>query len=174
MALAFVNRLQASVGIGGIAVAGIIIAALAFIGVNLMQDAAPTIVNTASGSRFQCTVLSVYDGDGPINCAEVDAQGKHVSVRLRGIEARDADNSCSRAELCPQATGAEAKAALTKLAVGRLECVSFGPSYERVDASCVAPTGLDLSCEMIRSGMAMRWPEYDQGGRLVKCDPAKR
>lgn len=173
MAAALVDRLRANVGIGGIAVAGIIIAALAFIGINLMQDAAPTIVNTSVGSRFQCTVLSVFDGDGPINCAEIDSEGKQVHVRLRGIEARDADNSCSREELCPKASGAEAKATLTRLAKGRLQCTSFGPSYERVDASCTTPTGLDLSCEMVRSGMALRWPEYDQGGRLIKCVPGK-
>ena len=162
---------KARIGIGGIAIVGIIVAALAFILFSVVRDVAPVKVSIAAGANFPCTVLSVYDGDGPINCSELDEQGKQVTVRLRGIEARDADNGCRYAGMCPKASGAEAKAMLTKLAVGRLECVSFGPSYNRVDASCRTATGTDLSCEMIRSGMAVRWPQYDPQGRLVPCVP---
>jgi len=164
-------RLTKKVGIGGLAVGGIILAALSFVGASALSDLQPRIVDTAAGRRFSCTVVSVYDGDGPINCSEVDGEKQPVSVRLRGIEARDSDNSCRRAELCPKTSGAEAKAFLTRIAVGRLECESFGPSYNRVDASCRTATGVDLSCEMVRSGHAMRWPEYDPQGRLVPCVP---
>ena len=168
------NRLHARIGVGGVAIGLLIIAALVFILVSVARDLAPSTVDTANGSRFSCTVLSVYDGDGPINCSEVDSQGKQVRVRLRGIEARDSDNSCRYPDLCPNASGAEAKAVLSRLAVGRLECVSFGPSYDRVDASCRSPTGADISCEMLRSGTAVRWPQYDPQGQLVGCTPAKR
>jgi endonuclease YncB( thermonuclease family) len=161
-------------GVGGIAVGLIIVAAVAFILFSFLGDRASAVVDTAAGKQFSCTVQSVYDGDGPINCAEFDTEGKPVRVRLRGIEARDADNGCQLPDpLCPTASGAQAKAALTRIAVGRLQCTSFGPSYDRVDSSCVAPDGTDLSCELIRTGMAVRWPQYDPEGRLVPCVPPR-
>lgn len=161
-------------GAGGIAVGLIIIAAVAFILFSMLADRASAVVDTAAGQQFPCTVQSVYDGDGPINCAEFDTEGKPVRVRLRGIEARDADNSCQLPEdQCPRASGGAAKAALTRLAVGRLQCTSFGPSYDRVDSSCVAADGTDISCEMIRTGNAVRWPEYDPDGRMVGCIPPR-
>ena len=52
--------------------------------------------------------------------------------------------------------GEAAKAELTRLAVGRLECTSYGPSYSNVNASCRTATGADLSCEMLRTGTAVR------------------
>ena len=160
---------------GAIAIALIILAAIAFILFSALgQASSSAAVDTASGREFPCTVQSVYDGDGPINCAETDTSGKQVRVRLRGIEAREADNSCRYPNLCPEASGAEAKAQLTRLAVGRLECTSFGPSYNNVDARCSNPSGQDISCEMLRSGAAVRWPQYDPDGRLIPCVPAPR
>ena len=159
---------------GAIAIALIILAAIAFILFSALGQASSAAVDTASGNQFPCTVQSVYDGDGPINCAETDAAGKQVRVRLRGIEAREADNSCRYENLCPEASGAEAKAQLARLAVGRLDCTSFGPSYNNVDASCRNPSGQDISCEMLRSGAAVRWPQYDPDGRLIACVPARR
>ncbi|MBU3079336.1 thermonuclease family protein [Sphingomonas quercus] len=165
------GRLRRKFGLGGLVVGGIIIAALAFIGASALFDLSPERVDTANGSRFPCTVLSVYDGDGPINCAERDQSGQQVKVRLRGIEAREIDNSCSRPDICPKATGAEGKAALLRYAYGKLTCTSFGPSYSRVNATCVNPKGFNLSCEMLRSGTAMRWAEYDPEGSLLACLP---
>ncbi|MDB5668600.1 MAG: hypothetical protein JWL74_1550 [Alphaproteobacteria bacterium] len=159
---------------GAIAVALIILAAIAFILFSALGQTSSAAVDTAAGNDFPCTVQSVYDGDGPINCAETDTAGKRVRVRLRGIEAREADNSCRYEDLCPEASGAEAKAHLTRLAVGQLECVSFGPSYNNVDASCRNRSGQDVSCEMLRSGAAVRWPQYDPDGRLLACVPAPR
>lgn len=174
MALNSWTRLRSRIGIGGVAIGGIIAAAVLFILVNLLHEASPAQVSTANGKQFPCTVISVYDGDGPINCSERDTKGQQVIVRLRGIEAREADNKCPRADLCPKASGEESKAALTRLAVGRLQCTSFGPSYTRVNASCRTPTGQDLSCEMLRAGAAVRWPEYDPEGRLKRCVAAAR
>lgn len=165
--------LRARIGGGGIAVAAIIAAAVAFVLASMLLDLGPAEVDTAAGSAFSCTVLSVYDGDGPINCAEVDGKGQPVKVRLRGIEAREVDNTCRYPDMCPAATGEEAKAELTRLAVGRLQCRSFGPSYSSVDASCRTPTGDDVSCAMLRSGTAVRWPEYDPDGLLVGCAPRR-
>lgn len=157
------------IGIGALAIGLIILAAVAFIAINAIGDQASALVDTANGKTFPCTVQSVYDGDGPINCYERDTAGNQVALRIRGIEARETDNRCPRANLCPEASGAEAKAVMERLAVGRLECVSFGPSYNRVDAHCRNASGQDLSCEMLRSGTAVRWPEYDPEGALVQC-----
>jgi endonuclease YncB( thermonuclease family) len=168
--LVAIERRLPKIGAGAVVIGIIILAALAFILFSIISQRGSGKVNTAAGKQFPCTVLSVYDGDGPINCAETDAAGKPVTVRLRGIEAREADNSC-QADVCPNATGAEAKAQLTRLAVGRLQCESFGPSYNRVDAACRTATGVDISCEMIRSGTATRWAQYDPEGRLAGCVP---
>jgi endonuclease YncB( thermonuclease family) len=167
------GRLRSRVGAGGLVIGVIVAAALVFIGFSVLQSIRPDEVNIAAGSDFSCTVLSVYDGDGPINCAEVDGQGRQVTVRLRGIEAREPDNSC-QVDICPPMSGEEAKATLTRLAVGRLQCTSFGPSYNRVDASCRNPGGVDISCELIRTGAAVRWPEYDREERLVSCVPPRQ
>ena len=174
MALSFWNRLKGRWGAGGIAFALIMVLALGFIAINLLRDARRPPVDLSVGSRFPCTVTSIYDGDGPINCSEVDARGQQVVVRLRGIEARENDNSCRRADICPPLSGAQGKAVLEELAGGRIECTSFGPSYNRVDARCHTPAGVDISCEMIRRGAAMRWPEYDPNGSLAHCRPQRR
>ncbi len=157
------------IGLGAIAIGLIILAAIAFIIVNALGDREAPRVDIAAGKTFPCTVQSVYDGDGPINCAEHDLNGNQVRVRIRGIEARDADNSCRHPNLCPQASGAEAKAMLERFAVGRLECTSYGPSYNRVDAFCRNASGQDLSCEMLKGGTAVRWEQYDPDGRLLPC-----
>lgn len=162
------------IGMGGVIAAFVILAAVVFILISALGETASAAVDTAAGRQFPCTVQTVYDGDGPINCSEVDLAGKQVRVRLRGIEAREADNSCRYPDLCPKATGEAARAELTRLAVGRLECTSYGPSYSNVNASCRTATGADLSCEMLRTGTAVRWPEYDPEGRLVSCVPPSR
>lgn len=174
MALSLWDRIKGRWGAGGIAFAAIMVLALGFIATNLLGDARRAPVDLAVGSRFPCTVLSVYDGDGPINCAEVDGRGQQVIVRLRGIEARENDNSCRRQDICPPLSGAQGKAVLEELAGGRMLCTSFGPSYNRVDARCFTPAGLDVSCEMIRRGAAMRWPQYDPDGSLANCAPPRR
>lgn len=161
------------VGVRPILTALVIIAALVFIIISAIASRTPDTVDTASGSSFACTVLSVYDGDGPINCAEIDKAGHQVKVRLRGIEAREIDDSCRYDDLCPRASGADSKAELTRIAVGRMQCMSFGPSYNRVDAACHTAAGLDVSCEMIRRGKAVRWPEYDPTGLMIPCIPPR-
>ena len=159
---------------GAIALGAIISSAVAFIIFSAVDVATAAVVDVAPGRQFSCTVQSVYDGDGPINCAEIDQSGKQVVLRLRGIEAREADDTCRRQDICPNATGAAGKEQLTRLAVGRLECTSFGPSYNSVDVFCRNAAGIDISCEMIRSGAAARWPEYDPDGRLLPCVPQRR
>ncbi len=129
----------------------------------------------AAGERFACTPTRVYDGDGPIWCAE------GPRVRLAGIAAREIDGSCRRNHPCPATTGTAARAHLVRL-IGRrsgvaptghvlvegpsLTCVSAGSAGgSRTAAWCVSPVQGDLSCAMVRSGYALRWDRYWRGHR---------
>ncbi len=124
----------------------------------------------AAGARFSCTPIKVYDGDGPIWCAE------GPRVRLAGIAAREIDGSCRRNHPCPATTGTAARAHLVRL-IGRsagvaptghvlvegpsLTCVSAGSAGGSGTAAwCVSPVQGDLSCAMVRSGYALPWERY--------------
>lgn len=128
----------------------------------------------AAGIPFTCTPTRVWDGDGPIWCAE------GPKIRLAGIAAREIDETCRPGHPCPDASGKDARDALVRLVgtpSGRsseghilvsgkpLRCVSRGSGKgERTAASCVNAAGVDLGCEMMRSGHALRWARYDRVG----------
>lgn len=61
-----------------------------------------------AGTTFSCTPQAVWDGDGPIWCAEGSR------IRLAGIAAREADETCNANQPCPDATALDAKAALVQ------------------------------------------------------------
>ena len=124
----------------------------------------------AQGSVFDCTPTKVWDGDGPIHCAE------GPRIRLSGIAAREADGSCRPGHPCPEASAEAARDALVAL-VGRplsvagtghtivegpvLRCTSEGSAGgKRTAAWCVSPTAGDLSCAMVASGTVARWDRY--------------
>ncbi len=124
----------------------------------------------SAGARFSCTPTRVYDGDGPIWCAE------GPRVRLAGIAAREMDGTCRTNQPCP-AVSAEASrdhlAALVGRPAGRseqghilvegptLSCVSNGSAGgKRVAAWCSSPSVGDLSCRMVRDGHALKWSRY--------------
>ena len=127
----------------------------------------------AAGQTFTCTPTHVWDGDGPIWCAE----GPHV--RLSGIAAREMDGSCRPGQPCPDASSTQARDALVRLLGGargsnstghvivagpRLTCRSEGSARgNRTAAWCHLPTGSDLSCAMIRTGTVLRWDRYWRG-----------
>lgn len=128
-----------------------------------------------AGQTFECTPTRVWDGDGPIWCAE----GPHV--RLSGIAAREMDGTCNTNQPCPNATAVEARDALAGL-VGRvtgrsaeghilvsgrtLSCTSDGGAGgSRTAAWCVSPQHGDLSCAMVRGGTVLRWDRYWRGHR---------
>lgn len=129
----------------------------------------------ASGLSFTCTPTAVYDGDGPIWCAE------GPKIRLAGIAAREMDGTCRSNQPCPKAGAADARnhlAALVGKPIGRrpeghilvkgapLRCVSEGNGRgSRTAAWCQTAQGVDLSCAMVRSGMALRWARY-QGDKV--------
>jgi endonuclease YncB( thermonuclease family) len=130
----------------------------------------------ASGTPFTCTPVRVWDGDGPIWCAE------GPKIRLAGIAAREIDGSCRPGHPCPGASGITARDALVRLvgrATGRsreghvlvtgkpLRCVSFGSGEgERTAATCVTADGVDVGCAMVRGGFAVRWAKYEPPRRV--------
>src|SRR5687767_2612553 len=71
-----------------------------------------TLQIVAAGQSFTCTPTRVWDGDGPIWCAE------GPRIRLAGIAAREMDGSCSTGQPCPTATATAARDHLVSL-VGR-------------------------------------------------------
>ncbi|QEA16061.1 hypothetical protein FRF71_07895 [Novosphingobium ginsenosidimutans] len=123
-----------------------------------------------AGQSFECTPIRVWDGDGPVWCAE----GPHV--RLSGIAAKEMNGTCSANQPCPDASAIEARDTLVRL-VGRqtgtsveghvlvngptLTCQSVGGAGgSRTAAWCTSPTVGDLSCAMVQSGTALRWDRY--------------
>lgn len=127
----------------------------------------------AAGQTFTCTPTHVWDGDGPVWCAE----GPHL--RIAGIAAREMDGTCRSNQPCPTASAVEARDALVGLLGGprgtiptghvvvrapRLTCRSEGAAGgSRTAAWCRLPSGADLSCAMIRTGTVLRWDRYWKG-----------
>jgi endonuclease YncB( thermonuclease family) len=124
----------------------------------------------AAGLTFSCTPIRVWDGDGPIWCAE------GPRIRLAGIAAREADGTCRPNQPCPHASAEEARDQLVRLlgrSVGRsseghvlvrgarLTCRSDGGADgARTAAWCVTAGGIELNCAMVASGTALRWERY--------------
>lgn len=137
----------------------------------------PSILSSvvASGLSFTCTPTHVWDGDGPIWCAE------GPKIRISGIAAREINGSCKPHHPCPKASGKAARDHLVKLLGGSkgvapthhilvrskpMRCRSSGSGKgKRTAAWCSAEGVGDLSCAMVRSGYALRWDQYWKGRR---------
>lgn len=131
----------------------------------------------SSGERFTCTPVRVWDGDGPIWCAE------GPRIRFSGIAAREIDGKCNRGHPCPKASGTAARDYLAGIIGKRigtsreghilirgqaLQCVSVGGAGgNRTAAWCRGAIG-DLSCAMVRSGYALKWDKYWSGHKCSK------
>jgi hypothetical protein len=124
----------------------------------------------SAGASFACTPVKVWDGDGPIHCAE------GPRIRLSGIAARETDGSCRPGHPCPTASAEAARDTLAAL-LGRttgtaseghllikgpaLTCRAVGSAGgNRTAAWCVSPTKGDLSCAMVKSGTVAKWDRY--------------
>lgn len=123
-----------------------------------------------AGQSFDCTPTRVWDGDGPVWCAE------GPRVRVSGVAARETDGTCRPGHPCPDATAEQAKQTLvelvgTPIGVSReghtlvqgptMRCVSTGSAGGmRTAAFCVSPYGGDLSCGLVKAGVAARWDRY--------------
>jgi hypothetical protein len=66
----------------------------------------------AAGLSFVCTPVAVWDGDGPIWCAE------GPRIRLAGVAARELDGTCRLSQPCPSQSGTEARDTLVRLLGG--------------------------------------------------------
>ena len=124
----------------------------------------------AAGRTFTCTPTAVWDGDGPIWCAE------GPKIRIAGVAAREIDESCRPAQPCPPVSGAEARDRLVRLLGGprgklptghirvqapAMTCLSEGNGKgDRTAAWCRSPAAGDLSCAVVAAGGAVRWPRY--------------
>ncbi|PKP86514.1 MAG: hypothetical protein CVT76_11155, partial [Alphaproteobacteria bacterium HGW-Alphaproteobacteria-15] len=60
----------------------------------------------AAAAAFVCTPIAVWDGDGPIWCAE------GPKIRVGNIAAREMDETCRPGHPCPAASGAAARDAV--------------------------------------------------------------
>jgi endonuclease YncB( thermonuclease family) len=130
-----------------------------------------------TGQLFHCTPIRVWDGDGPIWCAE------GPRVRLAGIAARELDGSCSPGHPCPHSDPFVSRDYLasllgTRVGVSReghvivrgpaLRCRSLGSGGGNRTASwCVSPKHGDISCAMVATGHAKKWDRY---WRQHRCD----
>lgn len=124
----------------------------------------------ATGETFTCTPTSVWDGDGPIWCAE------GPRIRIAGVAAREMDGSCRPGHPCPSVSAIDARDRLVQLLGGSkgrhstghvivrsepMQCVSEGSARgTRTAAWCHAPAFGDLSCAVVRAGGAVRWDRY--------------
>lgn len=120
-----------------------------------------------AGESFRCTPARVWDGDGPIWCAE------GPRLRIADIAARELDGSCRRGHPCPKASGIKARDVLVELLGGSrgttrdghvivagppMQCRSRGPDrYRRTVAVCYLPTGEELGACMVKRAAAARW-----------------
>ena len=139
----------------------------------LTMSLAAAVPVLTSGTAFDCTPTRVWDGDGPVWCAE------GPRLRIAGIAAREHDGSCRTNQPCPAATAKASRDALVRLIgrpVGRsreghilvlgetMQCLSNGPAGgSRTGAWCRTATGIDLSCALVASGAVLRWDRYWQG-----------
>jgi endonuclease YncB( thermonuclease family) len=126
-----------------------------------------------AGETFTCTPTHVWDGDGPVWCAE------GPRIRLSGIAAREMDGTCNANQPCPDASAESARDALVRLVGERvgvgphghilvrgpaMRCTSVGSGVgNRTAAWCVSPKGGDISCAMVAGGWALRWERFWQG-----------
>jgi hypothetical protein len=153
-----------------IAIAGTIVVSIA-----LGLPAAKAVEIVGAGKSFKCTPIAVWDGDGPIWCAE------GPRIRISGVAAREMDGTCRANQPCPAVGAIEARDKVVRLfggATGKLKtghitvkaptmtCISEGGAVgSRTAAWCKSPVFGDLSCAVVASGGAVRWPRYWGGHR---------
>jgi len=147
------------------------------LGAFLLMFAATGPVIVPAGETFTCTPTRVWDGDGPVWCAE------GPRLRLAGVAAREIDGTCRDNQPCPTASAQAARDALVALLgvpTGRsadghiliqgapLTCRSEGSAGgTRTAAWCTSPTAGDLSCALVATRTVLVWQQY---WRDHRCD----
>jgi hypothetical protein len=123
-----------------------------------------------SGLQFQCTPTAVYDGDGPIWCAE------GPKIRIAGVAAREMDGTCRSNQPCPTVGAIDARDRVVRLFGGprgtlstghivvrsaTMTCTSEGSAGgSRTAAWCTSAAFGDLSCAVVAAGGVLKWPRY--------------
>jgi len=146
------------------------IASMIVVSAALGLPPAKAVEIVGAGKSFKCTPVAVWDGDGPIWCAE------GPRIRISGVAAREMDGTCRANQPCPAVGALEARDRLVKLfggATGKLKtghitvkglamtCISEGGAGGiRTAAWCKSPVFGDLSCAVVVSGGAVRWSRY--------------
>jgi hypothetical protein len=131
-----------------------------------------------SGQTFQCTPTRIWDGDGPVWCAE------GPKLRIAGVAARESDGTCRSNQPCPAASAQSARDSLVRLLgrpIGRspeghilisgprLTCLSTGHAVgSRTGAWCQSPVVGDLSCALVATGTVLKWSRYWGDHRCVR------
>lgn len=144
--------------------------AIAVVGSNFLPPGEAPAQVVPAGEAFRCTPTAVWDGDGPIWCAE------GPKLRIAGIAAREMDGTCRSNQPCPAVAAIDARDRLVRLLGGShgtlreghvvvrsatMTCRSDGSAGGlRTAAWCTSPTIGDLSCAVVRAGGAVRWPRY--------------
>jgi endonuclease YncB( thermonuclease family) len=127
----------------------------------------------AAGLTFTCTPIAVWDGDGPIWCAE------GPRVRIAGVAAHEMDGTCKANQPCPAVGAVDARNRLVALFGGPqgtlpnghirvraapMACHSEGSAGgARTAAWCRSTAFGDLSCAVVRVGAAVKWVRYWRG-----------
>ena len=122
---------------------------------------------------FVCTVVSLHDADGPIRCCN------GVKIRVAGVNSREVDGTCRRNAPCPVMRHEQAKPIAERLVLRKmLTCQPVDRSYRWIVAVC-SFTGFDhkrgkvgqieLSCALIASGAAVKWPSYWRRYGMGEC-----
>src|SRR5690349_11755189 len=73
---------------------------------------APEAQIVPAGRTFSCTLVAVWDGDGPVWCAE------GPRVRIAGVAAREMAGSCRSNQPCPPVSAIDARDRLVRLLGG--------------------------------------------------------
>lgn len=124
----------------------------------------------SAGQVFTCTPVAIWDGDGPVWCAE------GPRIRIAGVAAREMDGSCKPTQPCPEVGAVDARDRLVAILGGAkgtnstghiiiraapMTCISDGSAGgSRTAAWCRSPAFGDLSCAVVRAGGAVRWARY--------------
>jgi endonuclease YncB( thermonuclease family) len=144
--------------------------AIALVGWNFLPPADAPAQIIPPGKTFRCTPVAVWDGDGPIWCAE------GPKVRIAGVAAREMDGTCRANQPCPTVPAIDARDRLVavlggsrgstpdghiKVQSATMNCRSDGSAGgSRTAAWCTSSVVGDLSCAVVRAGGAVEWARH--------------
>jgi endonuclease YncB( thermonuclease family) len=125
------------------------------LGVLSLMPARETVARAAAGDGDIAGLARVIDGD----TLEIDGR----QVRLAGIDAPEAGQTCGRRLLGSWRCGTAASDQLAKLvAKRRVNCESRGTDkYDRMLGICFVD-GRDINAEMVREGLAWAFVKYSR------------